>query len=286
MNTPRLATTLGLLPILLWSFSSWLYSELIDIPIFEIVAITFTLSFLLTAIKISFTRNWYIIKQPPTVWFLGVLGIVIYNMSYVVATKLAPIEQIMLISDTTPIFIVILATFYLKERLPKRVLLASVLGFLGVACVLYSKNELLLQKQAFMGYGLALSAAASLAIYTLSLERYKAPTELVGCYCGIGGLMAGGLHYHYESFVMPDGSQWIVLLVIGVLIQTIANQLWVVGNKFGNKFILSIGLYFVPVLASCWLVLSHKSDLTIYLLLAVGFVFIASILSFRPSENN
>lgn len=280
-----MATTIGFLGVLLWSFSALFMAVLKNIPPAQIIAIALGVSFILSAIKITYQGHWHQLKQPAVIWFFGIIGIIVNNFAYIGATKFAPVEQVSLIVSLAPIFLIVFATLILKENFQIKYLLSGIVGLLGVYVLVTQGKGLSFINMDFVpGYVLALIAALTWASYTLSLRYHKAPIDMIGIFCGLGALCAAIIHFNFETTVIPNTEQWLVLAGLGTMMLWLAYYLWAFGIMHGDIRLLSIYLYTIPVFSIIWLILFGKTNFTPALAFSVMLIIGASVLA-QPSKK-
>ena len=102
-----------------------------------------------------------------------------------------PMAQAIALAFAAPLIALYLAAFLLAERIERRSLLASLLGFGGILVIFWGQREAELGPDAFRG-ALAILASAGLYAYNIILMRRQAllarPTEVAFFTSGIMGL--------------------------------------------------------------------------------------------------
>ncbi|MGE3318445.1 MAG: hypothetical protein AB7I18_04040 [Candidatus Berkiella sp.] len=73
MISQRQATVIGCIAIVLWSADTLVNIQLHRLSVFQVLATTWILSFLLYASVISFRKEWHNVKQPPRIWLKPLL---------------------------------------------------------------------------------------------------------------------------------------------------------------------------------------------------------------------
>jgi S-adenosylmethionine uptake transporter len=129
-----------------------------------------------TALRVHATRG--LISVPMAVLFFWGLARV-------------PMAQAIALAFAAPLIALYLAAFLLGERIERRSLLASLLGFGGILVIFWGQREAELGPDAFRG-ALAILASAGLYAYNIILMRRQAllakPTEVAFFTSGIMGL--------------------------------------------------------------------------------------------------
>ena len=109
-----------------------------------------------------------------------------YGFFYAIAHL--KLSNAMVFTYSSPIFIPRIAWLFLKERITKAMLMAAVLGFLGVFCVAKPDQGLWNWVSAI---GIASSLLASMAFVTVrALTKTEPPERIVFYFCLIGSLLS------------------------------------------------------------------------------------------------
>ncbi len=282
--TVKRATYMGLGALTMWTVEPLLISEVNSLPIFEVLAIIFFSSFLLTAFRLTRKKRWHtVLKQPGFVWLAGLTGICLSDFAYIYGAQYAPIAHVDLIDYLWPCLVVAFTSMLPKERFSAQHIIGAVLGLVGITVLV--SNEVSQNGFNFnycIGYLLALFGALLWGGYS-AFSRYNKhlPTEMIGMYCGLGGVLCLLLHLKFETFVMPTMTEGSLAVLTGISGAGIAYQLWDYGVKFGNVYLLSSITYIARIIAMALLVMFGKEPLTLSLVIACGLaslgVFISSL---------
>lgn len=256
MNTPEQkaktsATLIGYCGLFFWTIAAALVASVENIPIFQVLSTALGVSFSVTALYLTFTKRWFLLKQPLLLWIVGILGIFGNDVLYIAAFKFAPPVQADLIAYLWPIFVIVFSGLLPREKFSIKHVLAGILGFAGV-CFLITEGEALssFQLQYLPGYCFALGSAIVWSIYTLIARHYgKTRSEMIGLYCGFGMLFSIVAHFQFETTVTPTSTQWFVMLIMGLTTQGLAYFFWDFGIKRGNFKLLNVLSYGNPVLS-------------------------------------
>lgn len=266
----RFPTLIGCGALAVWSLYALVVSELVNnLPVFETLFLMFATGFVAMSIRITLKKRWHLLKQPLWIWIVGILGVCGSDIAYVTAVKYAPPAHVDFIDYLWPFLVILFTSFLPKERFTWQHLIGGFLGLLGVFLLLTGGKGLLgFQNSYLQGYLLALTAALIWSTYTVvSRNHPETPIEMIGMYCGIGMLLSGGLHCQFETWVMPSGSQGVMVGLLG-LSSGIAYLLWSYGTQKGNIKLLSVLAYFTPVISMGLLVFCGKEPMSFALVLA------------------
>lgn len=284
----RTATLLGYGGLFIWAVSAVFVTHTKNIPTFEILTITYSISFLLTAIVLTWRKEWYKVKQPLVVWLIGIFGIYGNEILYLSSFKYAPPAQADLINYLWPVFVVLFSGFLPRERLTWNHYLAVLLGFLGIYILITEGHGLTnFNAEYLLGYLLALAAATLWSVYILAVRAVKhIPTEMIGMYYGVGMIVSLIIHLGFEKVtVIPTNQQWLSLLFMGLTAQGAAYFLWDYGVKQGNFQLLSILSYGNPIISVLLLVIFHLAQPSLSLLIASILVAVSGAVGYMANQK-
>jgi drug/metabolite transporter (DMT)-like permease len=252
------ATAIGATTILLWSTLATLAALSGQIPPFQLVAMSFPFAFFI-GVALRRRQNGGAgpsRKLPGRVWALGIFGMFGYHSCYFLAIKNAPAVEANLINYLWPLLIVLFSAFLPGERLRWFHLAGAGLGFVGAGLLVTKGGGLAFAPQYLAGYTAAVAAALIWAIYSVGSRRFGAiPTAAVGDFCGVTAVLAGICHWLFEPTVWPTGSQWLIVLLMGLGPVGVAFFTWDIGMKHGNIKVLGALAYAAPLLSTLLLVL-------------------------------
>ena len=278
------STYLGFGALFMWTVEPLLISEINRLPIFEVLAIIFFSSFLLTAVRLTIKRQWMrVLKQPLFIWVAGVMGICMSDFAYIFGSQHAPIAHVDLIDYLWPCFVIGFAGLIPNEKIHFQHLIGALLGLVGIYILIaHDVGQDNISMHHIMGYLLAVFGALLWGGYSAFSRHHKAvPTEMIGMYCGVGGIICLILHFQFETFVLPTTSEWFLTVITGISGAGIAYQLWDHGVKYGNIYILSVVTYLARLIAMLLLVIFGKEPFSISLVIACVLsslgVFISSL---------
>lgn len=279
-NNSNYGTIIGYLALLFWSMAAVLTTQLKNIPLFEILSIVMSISFLMTAAKLTIQDQWNKIKQPIILWVIGIIGVYGNNLFYVTAFKYAPPAQVDLINYFWPILIVIFAGLLPNEKFSLKYILASIFGLCGVFVLIIGHHGTMSFHTSYLkGYFFAFMDAIVWSAYTLtSRYYYKTPMEMVGMYCGIGAVISIISHFHFEHFISPSGKEWFCLIAMGLTTQGFAYFLWDYGVKHGDFKLLGVLSYANPIISVGMLVMLGMAHTSFALVIACLLVTLGGLI--------
>ncbi|MBA59831.1 MAG: EamA family transporter [Gammaproteobacteria bacterium] len=157
-------------------------------------------------------------EQRTLLWLRGIIGFLALIAVYTALTLL-PLAEATLIQYLNPIFTAILAFLFLGERIQKTTVACMVMGIIGLLVI--SQPQLLGGTPLpLAGVAIALlGAAGSGAAYTIvrRLSHREHPSVII-LYFPLVCLPAT-IVFGWQDFIFPEGSDWILLLAIGLFTQ-------------------------------------------------------------------
>jgi hypothetical protein len=175
--------------------------------------------------------------------------------------------------------------FLSGTRLRLRHLIAALVGFAGAALAITSGGEV--SGGGVIGYLFALSAAVIWATYSLLTKRVPHfESSAVGIFALVSGLLALMAHAVFETPVSPTGTQWLLLLALGLGPLGGSFYLWDYALKHGDPQRIGLLSFLTPLLSTTLLLLVTGKELT-WLLGASGVLIIgAAIFGNRTRAEN
>lgn len=178
-------------------------------------------------------QNIFAIKKQdfPRFLILGVLNIPLNQFLFFVSIKLTTAPNVALAYALSPIFILIIATIFLKEKVTIRKIFGIVIAFLGIGLILTEKG-LSLKSEYFLGNILALVASISWALYS----TYGKPLirEYGSIFTTAVAMFFGFILYLPISFALGDFNDiemvksihWLQIIYLAVMTSGLAYLLW------------------------------------------------------------
>ena len=259
LSTTLQATLIGSISIFLWGTLA-LLTRLTEgrIPPFQLMAMTFTLAFLLMSMK--WWRQGHLglryLRQPKLAWLLGVGGYFGYHLCYFIAMTKAPAVTVSLLAYMWPLLIVLLAGLLPNEKVYKQHIIGAVLALYG--CWLLIGDDGGYSSAYTTGYLLALACAFIWSGYSVLSRLVKqVTTDAVGWFCAVTAVLALFCHLLWETTVWPETStQWLGIIGLGVGPVGIAFFTWDYGIKHGNLQLLGVLAYSAPLISALLLVMT------------------------------
>lgn len=243
MNQRTKATLIGCIAPLLWATFPSLSMAIGKIPPFQLMFITFGISFILSLIL--WTTQGHnplaVLKKPVKYWLIGIFGIFGFNAVYVTCLKLGPPAEVFLVTSMWPILAIILNSFVSNEPLRPWHIIGSLMAFFGITLIAFQHDSAEFRFEYLWRYAGAFVAASIWASYSvLNRKTEGMPDNLVGGFCGATAILAFICHILFEQTVPLSLDKIPFLLAIGLGPVGISYYAWSFGTKYGDMRALSI----------------------------------------------
>lgn len=283
------ATWIGSISVVLWGTLA-LLTKLTggQIPEFQLMAMTFTIAFLLMAIRwlraghsgIRFAR------QSGFAWAIGVVGLFGYHFAYFKAMTLAPAVEVSLLAYLWPLFIVLFSAMLPGESLRMQHLAGAVLALFG-CWLLIGRNSSGFSADKLDGYLVAFACALIWSSYSVLSRLVKTvPTDAVGWFCGATAMLGWVCHLIWEQTVWPDTwSQWVGVIGLGLGPVGVAFFTWDYGVKHGNIQLLGTLSYSAPLISVVLLIFAGFGELTSAVITASVLIVLGSLVAAKAGNR-
>ena len=277
------ATGVGAIAVLLWALLALFTAASGQVPPFQLAAMTFAVGGALGVMSwIRRPERIKLLRQPWTVWALGVVGLFGYHFFYFTALRNAPPAEAGLIAYLWPLLIVLFSGLLPGETLNWRHIVGALMGFAGAGLLITGGGGLTVEGQYALGYGAALVCALTWSSYSVLSRRFAdVPTDVVIGFCLVTAVLAALCHLALEETVWPaDGIEWLAVLGLGLGPVGAAFFAWDVGVKKGDIQALGAASYGAPLLSTLILVAlgfaQASATLAIACLLITGGAIVAA----------
>ena len=283
------ATLIGGGALLLWSLLALLTTQAKGLPPFQLVAMAFMVAFLVSGLVLTLRGGAALaaLKQRPAVWLLGVGGLFGYHFFYFVALGNAPPVDANLINYLWPLLIVVFSALLPGERLRWYHLGGALMGLAGTALLVTKGGTVAFSTEYLPGYLAALACAFTWSGYSVLNRRFgETPTDVVAGYCGIVAVLGFLCHVLLEQTVIPNGSQWLAVLGLGLGPMGAAFFLWDYGTKHGRIQILGAFSYAAPLLSTLMLLAFGRAEPSWVIGAACALIVGGALLASREVLHN
>ncbi len=283
-----ISTAVGGVALLFWSLGAVLIAAIGKLPVFEIQFIVFLSSFFLSYCRISLNNRWHIIaKVPITMWLAGIVGIYLANLFFVTAFQHAPPEKVDLINYLWPVMVILFSPLLLNEKLKLRHLMGVIIAFSGIFILLTDGQGIKgFETKYCLGYGLSFLNALCWTIFIIYCKRYpESPNEMIGIFSGIAAVCSLVFHFLFESFIMPEPQQLILLIILGLTGQGLSYLFWDHAIKNGYYKFLCTLTYASPLVSIFLLVYFGFTPMSDNLIKATLLVSLGAAISMPPLKK-
>jgi drug/metabolite transporter (DMT)-like permease len=202
------------------------------------------------------------------IFLVGFLGIVLYHFGLNYGEQYISASAASVIIATIPIFVVILAAIFLKEKITLKIVSGVLLSLVGVVVIsTVGRSDTLLEVKYISGALAVLLAAVLAAGYTVAgkkmLQRYSALSLTVYvCLLGSLGLIPFISSSLFEEVAAMSLTGWSVVIFLGVFPTVVGYVLWYVALEIKSASVISVYLYFVPVLSTIISYILFRDEIT------------------------
>ncbi|UHA73623.1 DMT family transporter [Paenibacillus sp. 481] len=152
-------------------------------------------------------------KGIPMLALRGVLG-ALYLIAYFYTISKIPLTDASILAHLSPVFVIVVATLFLKEKLSKQTIWLLVLAFVGAILLVKPFNYSTYSIYAFVGVLSALFAAGAATSIRYLSQRHHA-YEIVFYFLATATVVS--IPFMWNQFVMPSLYEWVLLGSIGVV---------------------------------------------------------------------
>ncbi len=241
-------------------------------------------------ILIVLKRNWFsklYIKDIPSIFLLGFFGVIVYHFGLNYGEQYITAGAASLIIATSPVYIVIFAAVFLKEKITVFKFFGIILALFGVIIIsiLGKQDEKIEIQTAFAAIAVLISAIMS-AGYTIAgkklLSRYNG-ISLTAYAILFGSIILIPLSIFNSSIINEISNMqletWFAIIFLGVFSTVIGYGIWFMALEIKKASEISVYLYLIPVLSTIASYLLFKDVVTIFFILGgilviIGLVFV------------
>ena len=225
------------------------------------------------------------------IFILGFFGIMVYHLGLNYGEKYISAGAASLIIATIPVFILILASIFLNEKITLKEVLGSAIALCGVLVIsLWGKQDVIFDVRYISGLLAVLIAALMGAFYTVAgkklLERYSAVS--LTTYAMLLGSI-GLLPFINDSLLEDVSSMslttWIAIIFLGLFSTVVGYTIWYEVLKIKTASKISNYLYAIPVLSTVISYLFLGEKITILFVFGGALVIIGLFIANSKEKN-
>ncbi|MDR2920774.1 MAG: DMT family transporter [Tannerella sp.] len=208
---------------------------------------------------------------------MGVFGGSLYFLTENTALVYTQATNVSLICAMVPLITAILSFIFLKEKLPRRFWLGSLVACAGVSLVILNGNFIL--KLSPLGDLLAFAAICCWGIYCLMVKKlhYKYNSLFVIRNLFFYGLLTLAPYFLYEPFdvsveVFKRPVVWANLLFLGLVASSLCYVMWNTAMHELGVIKTNSYLYFIPLVTMVTAAIFISEQITVYMLLGAALI--------------
>jgi len=249
---------------------------------FLVVCVAFFIVLILVPKKFSKLHK----KDILPIFILGFFGVMVYHLGLNYGEQYISASAASLIIATIPIYVVILATIFLNEKIKIVKFLGIILALLGVVIIsIWGKENVSIEVDYIFAAFAVLLAAVMGALYTIAgkklLERYN------GLSLTVYAMLLGSIGLIPFVFVSPtlidevttmSTTAWFAILFLGLFSSVIGYVIWYVALEMKTASSVSVYLYAIPVLSTIISYFLLGDEITYFFVLGGVFVIFGLVL--------
>ncbi len=230
-------------------------------------------SFLLFVLLSFFTKSYKAFKKLSiAVWikivFLGFLGTYLYYILLYFGYKNAKGLEVLALQYSWPIFIVLLSTLLLKERLTRKKMLSIMLGFLGVILILTKGNLTQIHLGNIKVDTLVIFGAFAFALFSVLSKKITIDAYTLNTIYFLTATISSFISMMiFSSFKIPNIHSLPPIIINGLLVNGISYLFWIKALKYAPASFVAPFIFLTPVISSLYLIFFFSETfLNIYLI--------------------
>ena len=210
---------------------------------------------------------------------LGFLDFIFYLLLYYGYHNGNSLE-VLVIQYTWPIFIVVLSLIILKEDFTKRKLFAVILGFIGVSLVITKGDISSFSLESIDVLLIVMLSAFCFALFSVLSKKVTInATNAVMVYFFAASIYSFISMQTFSNFTVPQGKDWISILVNGILINGISYVFWIKGLKIFDASKVAPFTFIIPILSAFFLILVFDEPILLVYFIGLAFVIAAGLIN-------
>lgn len=279
-------TFIGFLAIALWGTLALLGHYTKAVPPFQLLFICFLISASLLFVK-RLVLGAPVFTKPnlnKQEWAVGVTGLFGFHFCYFMALKYASAINVSLIAYLWPMF---LALMLANKTQRLRAVIGSVIGFIGVWCLLHQEQSLVIKSTEFIGYSFAFACALIWSSYSYLISKTTSQVDDIGWLSLVVAALSLFAHVLFESTIWHfDTVTTTAILLLGLGPVGGAFYLWELGMKRGNAKMLASLSYTSPLFSSLLLALFGLTPWSSSIIIALLLILAGGLISTHKSTTN
>jgi drug/metabolite transporter (DMT)-like permease len=246
------------------------YQVLFYVMLSSLIAV-FILSIIMRKIKII---KKYKRKDYTTFFFLGAAGTFMYSLLFYIGLKFSSAQEAFTINYTWPIWVIILASLFLKEKITFKKILAIILSFIGVL-VIVSQGQLSINYQNIFGNIIMLFGAFFYGLFSILGKKYKYETMTSMLFYFLTGTVLSFITMIlFSNFIIPTPIELLGFIWLGGIATGVAYLFWFLALKHGDTGVMANLVFLTPFISLVFIAIFLKEKILISSF--VGLILIIS----------
>jgi len=274
--------------ILLWAAVPLSVTSLTyDIPVEEVSFLATLFAVIVFSVILAAGKKFYLFKKYRKKDYarmsaMGFLGIFPYTMFYYYALSLAPSSnagEVNIINYLWPVWIMLMAPLVIRESLTIKKLLGIIISFSGAYLIISGGKLNSLTFDHISAYLSAGVGAFFWAMFSLYCKKYNYEAFSSMLIYNISATIGFGLTCLIKNnFILPDLQNWLMLLILGGMVNGVGFVMWVKAIAKGDTEKISSLVFLTPFVSLLYLAASGKGDIKLFQLAALLIIISGPII--------
>ena len=282
----------AIISVLLWSTTATVSKLLLgSLDSMQILLVSSLFSFIFLLIINCINGSIKEIKKYKTkdyliIFALGVIGIFLYDLFFYLGINAMQASQAFIINYLWPIMTVLFACIILKEKFTIRKIIAIIISFIGVIIVSSNGNLLSIEKSSLMGTIYCLLAALLYGLFSVlnKKQNYNKYTSMMLFYFN-STIISLIYVIATKRFFVPELSQTLGLLWIGMFTSAIAYTSWALALAKGDTARISNIAYLTPFISLVWTGIVLKEKISFYSVLGLVIIVLGIFIQMKNKKE-
>ena len=216
------------------------------------------------------------------VGFLGFLGCTLYYLFLYFGYASGNSIEVLLLQYTWPIFMILIASLFLKELITVSSVSALIIGFLGVGLIITEGDFSAVSFSSIFVSFLVLSGALSFAVFSVLIKDLSIEILQLVLLLFLGGFLSALiLTGIFTNFALPSRSEVIFIFLNGALVNGVSYILWLLALRRISAQSAAMLVFLTPFLSSIWITFFLNGVWHSFYFLGGAFIMLSSFLSLR-----
>jgi len=259
------------------------FQLLLFISLFATISLFFIVVFLR---KLDVIKK-YNIKDYCQFALLGFIGVFLYHVLLFTGLTFAPAQEAFIINYTWPIWTVVFAVIFMKEKINVKKILAIILCFLGVYIVISKGEFLSLTNASIKGDLFALAGAISYGFFSVVgwKKNYEVFTSMM-FYFGFSFVYSLIITISFSTIPTISFYEIIGLIWMGVFATGISFGFWFLALKHGDIIEMSSIVFITPFISLIYIHFLLGEEILLFSVIGLFIIIFGVFLNNNWRRNN